>query len=62
MRNHILTAKSYAQLCISSIKNNLEYIENSNSWRESNFPLSIAFYFISFLLCKNYGHRNKKSR
>lgn len=34
--------ENYAQLCISSIKNNLEYIENGNSWRESNFQLSIA--------------------
>lgn len=34
--------EKYAQLCISSIKNNLEYIENGNSWRESNFQLSIA--------------------
>lgn len=34
--------ENYAQLCISSIKNNLEYIENGNSWQESNFQLSIA--------------------
>ncbi len=34
--------ENYAQLCISSLRNNLEYIENGNSWRESNFQLSIA--------------------
>ncbi len=34
--------ENYAQLCISAIKNNLEYIENGDSWRESNFQLSIA--------------------
>lgn len=34
--------ENYAQLCISSIMNNLEYIEDGNSWRESNFQLGIA--------------------
>ncbi len=34
--------ENYAQLCISSIKNNLEFIEAGDSWRESNFQLSIA--------------------
>lgn len=34
--------ENYAMLCISSIKDNLEYIESGNSWRESNFQLSIA--------------------
>lgn len=34
--------EKYSQLCISAIKNNLEYIESGDSWRESNFQLSIA--------------------
>lgn len=34
--------EKYSNLCISAIKNNLEYIENGNNWCESNFQLGIA--------------------
>lgn len=34
--------ENYSNLCISAIRDNLEYIERSDNWREANFQLGIA--------------------